>query len=118
MGEPYARFLDAVELVTIEGFSVARAVADGGIFYEPSRVAYEIKNIPPGQYGQFVDHIVGHDLPWVEREVAKLFQDCPGFSLTSEGKLIAPAGYANGLEQFVGSYPFVDPLGKKSPGTH
>jgi hypothetical protein len=111
MGEPYALFVPRVELVTIDGFSVALASAEEGIFYEPSRVPYALKNIGAKQYSKFVDRIVAHDVKWVEKNLVRLFAGCPGFALNGKGKLRAPVDYASGMDHFMNSHSFIEPKG-------
>jgi len=109
MGEPHALFLHSVELATLDGYFVAMEPREKGIFYEPSRRPYEIRNIAAEWYNQFVDHIVNHDAKWVEEKLSALFSGCPGFSMDAEGRLAAPEDYARGLDAFLGQYPFVEP---------
>jgi hypothetical protein len=109
MEEPYALCLRSVELVTIDGFSVAQATFEKGIFYEPSLVPYAMRNISSEQYRGFVDRIVDRDVKWVEESLTRLFADAPGFGLDAKGKLVAPENYACGLDHFLDSHAFIEP---------
>ena len=109
MGTPYACFLESVELVSMDGYTVARAMAEERIFYEPSRVPYAMVNISPEVYGQFVNHIVRHEVDWVEDNLVGLFARVPGFSIDAQANLVAPKGYALGFDHFADSQAFIEP---------
>jgi hypothetical protein len=109
MGQPYARFFENVELLTLEGFSVAQAMTEDALFFEPSSIPYAIKNISEGQYEQFVDDVVAYRCERAERLISSLFVNAEGFSIDAEGRLKAPAGYANAMDHFLSHYNFVEP---------
>lgn len=110
MGEPYIIFLDAVELLVLDGFNIARETSKGALIHDPSIMPYEITHLSADTQEAFIDHIAGHDTPWVEKTVASLFARTPGFSLSEDGRLLSPPDYGHGLEHFIGHHPFVDPL--------
>jgi len=109
MGQPYARFFETVELLTVDGFAVARTNAEDAIFFEPSSIPYVIENISKGQYERFVDDVVDHRCAQAEQFVTKLFSATEGFARDSDGRLVPPPDYANAMDQSIGSYPFVEP---------
>jgi hypothetical protein len=109
MGEPYARFFNTVELLTIDGYSVARVPTEDAIFFEPSSVPYVIKNISEAQYNQFVDDVVAYRSEGAEQLILSLFAVAEGFSIDSDQRLQAPADYASAMDHFLCDYSFVQP---------
>ena len=109
MGQPYARFFETVELLTIEGFSVAQARAEDALFFEPSSIPYAIRNISKGQYEQFVDDVVAYRCECAEQLIARLFANEEGFSIDPGGRLKAPTDYANAMDHFLSHHNFVEP---------
>src|SRR5262245_35418548 len=79
MGEPYARFFKTVELLTLDGFSVARVPGDEALFLEPSSRAYAVKNISEDEYEQFVDDVCAYRRERAEQFIAMLFANAEGF---------------------------------------
>lgn len=109
MGQPYARFFDAVELLSIDGFFVARVLPEQALFFEPSTIPYAIKNLSKAQYEQFVDDVVTYRCDRVEELISTIFSVSPGFSLGANGKLRPPARYASGMDHFLAEHTFVEP---------
>lgn len=109
MGEPHARFFESVQLLTIDGFSVARVTGGDALFFEPSAVPYSVGNMTESQYKEFVDDVVAYRCGCAERLITSLFANAPGFSLDSDRRLIAPPDYANAMDHFLCGYPFVEP---------
>lgn len=109
MGEPYARFFNTVELLSMDGFSVARAVGEDEIFFEPSLVPYAIENISKIQYDLFVDNVVDYCCDRAEHFITSLFCNRAGFSVDAEGRLVPPPDYACAMDRFMASSTFVEP---------
>jgi hypothetical protein len=109
MGEPHARFFESVQLLTIDGFSVARVTSGDALFFEPSAVPYAVGNMTESQYTEFVDNVVAYRCGRAEQLITSLFAQTPGFSLDPDRGLITPPDYATAMDHFVCSYPFVEP---------
>lgn len=109
MGKPHARFFETVELLRIDGFSVAQIAHEDAIFFDPSSIPYAIENISKSQYECFVNDVVDYQCARAEGFVTAIFSTSDGFAIDSEGKLAAPADYARAMDQFMGRYSFVEP---------
>lgn len=109
MEQPYAKFFEGVELLTVDGFFVARVTSEDAVFYEPSSVPYAIENLTRLQYDQFVDDVVAYRTESIFQLVSIVFSRADGFSIDSGGRLTPPAEYANGMSQFLSKFTFVEP---------
>ena len=109
MGQPYARFFETVELLTIDGFYVARSDTEDALFLEPSSIPYAIENISKSQYDAFVNDVVHYRCARAELFITSLFFNTDGFGIDAEGNLVPPPKYANSMDHFLTNHGFVNP---------